>query len=91
MIGELAGVSVPRLNVPEAYVLPLARVLEQVARWTGVRSLIPVDVLETTAAGSLLFETKRSERELGMAYTPLRVALGEAVEEITKTCSGRVS
>jgi dihydroflavonol-4-reductase len=89
MIGELAGVSIPSLNVPESYVLPLARALEQVARWTGVRSPIPVDVLETSAAGSLLFEAKRSERELGMAYTPLRLALSEAVEEIRKTPSKR--
>ena len=50
---------------------------------------LPVDVLETSAAGSLLFEAKRSERELGMAYTPLRLALSEAVEEIRKTPSKR--
>jgi len=47
-----------------------------------VRPPVPVDVLETSAAGSLLFDTKRAEQELEITYTPLRTALREAVEEI---------
>jgi dihydroflavonol-4-reductase len=85
LIGELADVPVPRWNLPEAALLPIARVLERVAQWTGRRPALPVDILETTAAGSLLFDGSRAEEELGMRYTPLREALREAVQEIQET------
>ena len=82
IIGELAGVPVPRWNLPEAALLPVARLLERVAGWTGHRPLLPVDILKTTAAGSLVFDGTRAKEELQMRYTPLREALREAVEEI---------
>lgn len=82
LIGDLADVPVPKYNIPEAALIPVARMLERFARWTGKRPAIPVDILKTTAAGSLLFDGSRAERELGIRYTPLRVALREAVDEI---------
>ena len=81
IIGKLADVPVPRINLPERALIPIARLLEQWARWTKKRPSIPVDILKTTAAGSLVFDGSRAERELGMQYTPLREALREAVEE----------
>ncbi len=89
LIGEIADVPVPKHNLPEAAVLPVARLLEKIASWTGKRPAVPVDILQTTAAGSLLFDGSRAKRELGMVYTPLRVALQEAVDEI-RSGSGRV-
>ena len=44
--------------------------------------MLPVDVLKTTAAGSLLFDASRSIEELGMSYTPLETALAESVAQI---------
>jgi dihydroflavonol-4-reductase len=85
LIGELAGVRVPRLNLAERLLIPAARALERVASWTGTRPALPVDILKTTAAGSLIFDGSRAQRELGMQYTSLRVALREAVDEIRKT------
>ena len=82
IIGRLAAVSVPERNLPEGLLLPIARVLEKVASFTGKRPALPVDILKTTAAGSLLFDGSRAQEELGMRYTPLREALREAVEEI---------
>jgi dihydroflavonol-4-reductase len=82
IIGELAGVPVPRINLPERALLPVARALERLASWTGRRPALPVDILKTTAAGSLLFDGSRAKAELGMNYVPLREALREAVEEI---------
>lgn len=82
LIGELADVPVPKYNLPEASLIPVARILEGFARWTGRRPVLPVDILKTTAAGSLVFDGDRAKRELGMEYTPLRVALREAVDEI---------
>ena len=56
--------------------------MEWVSRRTGQRPVIPLDVIKTTAAGSLLFDAGRSKRELDMCYTPLRTALAESVAEI---------
>lgn len=82
IIGDLADVPVPRLNLPEGALLPVAKVLERIAMWTGHRPALPVDILKTTAAGSLVFDGSRAQSELEMRYTPLREALREAVEEI---------
>lgn len=82
LIGELANVPVPRVNIPERLLMPTARLMEWIARRTGKRPAIPLDVIKTTAAGSLLFSAGRSKRELKMTYTPLREALAESVREI---------
>ena len=82
IIGDLAEVPVPDINLPERVLIPIARILEQCARLTKKRPAIPVDILKTTAAGSLVFDGTRAERELGMQYTPLREALRDAVDEI---------
>lgn len=84
-IGRLASVSVPRWNIPESWLMPLARGMDVVARRTGKRPVLPLDVLKTTAAGSLLFDARRSIEELGMTYTPLETALAEAINEIRET------
>jgi hypothetical protein len=57
-------------------------VLERVAAWSGRRPPLPVDILKTTAAGSLVFDGSRAQEELGMRYAPLREALREAVEDV---------
>jgi dihydroflavonol-4-reductase len=82
IIGRLASVSVPHWNIPEAWLMPLARGMDVISRRTGRRPLLPLDVLKTTAAGSLLFDATRSIDELGMTYTPLETALAESVDEI---------
>ena len=85
MIGELADVPIPSANIPERWLVPPARLLEWVSRRTGQRPAIPLDVIKTTAAGSLPFSAARSKRELKMRYTPLRDALAESVAEIRGT------
>lgn len=82
LIGELSGVAAPSLNIPEALLLPMARSMEWLSRRTGVRPLLPLDVLKTTAAGSLLFDGSRAVTELGMTYRSLEYALAEAIAEI---------
>jgi len=47
--------------------------------------MMPLDVLKTTAAGSLLFDPSRGIKELGMSYTALETALAESVAEIRET------
>jgi nucleoside-diphosphate-sugar epimerase len=85
LVGEIAEVPIPSWNVPETCLLPVARGMEWLSRKTGVRPVIPLDVIKTTAAGSLLFDSSRAARELGMSYTPLKTALQEAVAEIRST------
>ncbi len=82
VIGRLANVSVPHWNIPEAWLVPVAKSMELISRRSGRRPLIPLDVLKTTAAGSLLFDARRSIDELGMTYTPLETALAESIDEI---------
>jgi dihydroflavonol-4-reductase len=82
MIGDLAAVPIPDINIPESWLMPAAKVMEWVSRRTGQRPVIPLDVIKTTAAGSLLFDAGRSKRELDMHYTSLRTALAESVAEI---------
>lgn len=81
IIGELADVPVPKLNIPESWLVPAARAMSWLSGHTGNRPVIPLDVIKTTAAGSLLFKPDRSINELKMRYTPLRQALAEAVED----------
>jgi hypothetical protein len=59
--------------------------MDIVARKTGRRPMMPLDVLKTTAAGSLLFDPSRGINELGMSYTALETALAESVAEIRET------
>lgn len=82
IIGELADVPVPTLNIPEQWLVPAARVMSWISKRTGSRPIIPLDVIKTTAAGSLLFKPDRAIEELQMRYTPLQQALAESVEEI---------
>jgi dihydroflavonol-4-reductase len=82
MIGRLSEVPVPHWNIPELWLMPLAKGLDVISRRTGKRPVLPLDVLKTTSAGSLLFDSRRSVEELGMTYTPLETALAESIEEI---------
>ncbi|MEP4148402.1 MAG: NAD-dependent epimerase/dehydratase family protein [Halioglobus sp.] len=84
LIGEIADVPIPSRNIPESWLLPIANAMEYVARATGRRPVIPLDVIKTTAAGSLLFDSDYAKKELQMQYTPLRHALEEAVEQIRR-------
>ncbi|AQA18632.1 hypothetical protein BST95_10665 [Halioglobus japonicus] len=85
LIGDIAGVRTPDINIPERWLMPTARVMEWVSRRTGKRPAIPLDVIKTTAAGSLLFSAELSKQSLAMEYTPLREALTEAVADIRAT------
>jgi hypothetical protein len=56
--------------------------MELVARFSGKRPQLPLDVLRTTQQGSLLFDGSLAEKELGLTYTPLPEALAEAIAYI---------
>lgn len=79
IIGKLADVPVPSLNISEALLKPFSVMMEFSARFTGIRPMLPMDVLKTTAAGSLLFDGSKAVRTLGLEYTSLEYALDESI------------
>ena len=83
IIGRIANVKIPSFNIPENWLIPVAKVMEAVSHFTGKRPELPMDVLKTTQAGSLLFDGSLAERELDLSYTPLKTALTDAVADVS--------
>lgn len=81
-IGKLADVNIPQNNLPEKMLIPVAKAMEAVSKISGKRPMLPLDVLNTTIAGSLLFDGSLAEEMLGMEFAPLEVALNDAINEI---------
>ena len=82
IIGKLADVRVPSMNISESVLKPISSMMEWSARITGIRPMLPLDVLKTTAAGSLLFDGSKAVRALGLKYTSLEYALDESIRDI---------
>jgi hypothetical protein len=68
--------------MPKAFILLIAQIMARLSRWTWSRPPLPLDVIKTTTAGSLLFDTKRAEQQREIHYTPQRQTRGEAMDEI---------
>lgn len=86
LVRELSGAVLPRLNLPDTTVMPLAWLLTALARLTGKPPLwgLAVDQVRTVQAG-FCADGHRAERELGLVYTPIRQAIEEAIAELNKT------
>jgi nucleoside-diphosphate-sugar epimerase len=82
LLSELSGVPVPPGAIGRTTAMLLAGLLSLWARVSGQPPLLPLDLMRTQYRGSLLFDGSKAERELGLAYTPLRDALRGAIEEI---------
>jgi dihydroflavonol-4-reductase len=87
LISELSGVPLPRRTMGPGTTLLLSRLLTLWAAITGRPPLLPLDLMRTQYRGSLLFDGRKAERELGVVYTPIREALGEAIEEVGERIS----
>ena len=84
LIAELSGQPPPRAEVPSWLALGAGHVAAFVARhMTGRNPMAPADLVRTAARGTLLFKAEKSERELGLVYTDIRVAFTEAVDLVT--------
>ena len=83
MIGEISGVPLPRLSMPNFLTMMNAYML------TGIADIIKkppiwgmaVDQMKVMKAGFNV-DGSKAERELGIKYTPIPVALREAIEFI---------
>jgi len=80
MVSEISGVALPKMRLPDFLTIFNARFLTLVANVIKKPPLwsMAIDQIRTMKEGVLVDGTK-AERELGMSYTPVRVALEEAI------------
>jgi dihydroflavonol-4-reductase len=84
IISQVSGVAMPGWTIGRRTALLLSRLMSGWARLTKRPPLMPYDLMRTAYRGSLLFDGSKAERDLGISYTPIRVALEEAIAEVTK-------
>jgi dihydroflavonol-4-reductase len=83
MISEISGVPLPKFNLPDSITMMNAFFL------TGLANLIKkpplwgmaIDQMKVMKAGFNV-DGSKAERELGIKYTPIRVALEEAIKSV---------
>ena len=80
MISDISGVPLPKIRLPDPLVMVNAALLTWLAdlvkkppKWG-----MAVDAMKTIKEG-FRFDGSKAERELGITYTPIRVALEEAI------------
>ncbi len=80
LISEISGVSAPKLRLPDSVVLVNARVLTWLADVIKEPPMwgMSFDAMSFARQGSRS-DGSKAERELGITYTPIRVALEEAI------------
>jgi dihydroflavonol-4-reductase len=82
MTAEISGVPAPRLVVPAPLAKLSAVLLTAVSRFTKRRPMMGLSVDQArTMASPLRADGSKARRELGIAYTPIRLALEEAIPE----------
>lgn len=91
LVAEASGTPPPRCEVP-AWV---AQAAGWAGAWvgrviTGRAPTAPPDLVRTAVSGNLLFHAAKAQRELGLAYTPVRAAVEEAVAFIREGKVGGV-
>ena len=80
MVSEVSGVPLPLLRLPDVLVMASAPIVTWLADLIGKPPLLGMstDQIRTMKEG-FRFDGSKAERELGITYTPIRVALEEAI------------
>lgn len=85
MVSEISGVPLPKRRLPNSVVMVnaalltlLANIIKKPPRWG-----MSIDQMRTMKEGSP-FDGSKGEKELGITYTPIRVALEEAIASYQK-------
>jgi len=78
MISEISQVPLPPVQLPDSVVLVIARLLTGLAALTKKPPYLGLDWCRTAKEG-FQGEGTKAERELGLAYTPIRQAVEEAI------------
>jgi dihydroflavonol-4-reductase len=80
MISEISGVSLPRMSLPDNIVVGLARIF---TLFSDIFKLPPLYGLSRDQVSAMMSDArctgKKAERELGIKYTPTKIALQEAI------------
>ncbi|HVN55480.1 MAG TPA: NAD-dependent epimerase/dehydratase family protein [Anaerolineaceae bacterium] len=86
LIQKISGTPAPPFRLPDWMVMTVANLLTFRARWTGIspRWGLSVDAGRTLRAG-FYFDGTKIQRELGLVYTPIEVAIREAVEDYRRS------
>jgi dihydroflavonol-4-reductase len=76
MVSEISGVPLPRVHLPDSLALASARLLTWLADLTKKPPLwgMAVDEISMIKEG-FRFDGSKAERELGINYTPIRLAI----------------
>jgi len=80
MVGDISGVPLPRIRLPDSLVKMGAALLTWLAKLTKRPPILGMsaDQMRTMKEG-LRFDGSKAERELGITYTPIRTGLEEAI------------
>lgn len=83
MLSEISGKKLPRMKMPDALTMMMARVLTWLADLTGKPPALDmsIDQMRLMKEG-LRVDGSKAERALGLTYTPIRSALEEIVREM---------
>lgn len=85
MISEISGVPLPKIHLPDSLVMMNATLLTWLANLIKKPPVwgMSMDQIKTMKEGARI-DGSKAERELGIAYTPIRVALQEAIASYQK-------
>ena len=85
MIGEISGVRLPKIHLPDSITMLNAVLLTGIANVIKKPPLwgMAIDQMKTMKAGFNI-DGSKAERELGISYTPIRFALEEVIASIQK-------
>lgn len=80
LISELSGVPLPKMRLPGSLVMAQAMLLTGLADLTKKPPLwqMSADAIRT-ARENLWFDGSKAEKELGIVYTPIRVAIEDEI------------
>lgn len=79
ILSPRCGIPAPRIKLPHAPVLLLARIMDVISRFTGREPFIPLDGVRM-ARTRMFFSSRRAEEELSYRHRPARDALWRAVD-----------
>jgi len=85
MVSEISGVPLPKLRLPDSLAMLNARLLTWLANLIKKPPMwgMAIDQIRTMKEGARA-DGSKAERELGITYTPIRVALEEAIASYQK-------
>ncbi|MGW8178318.1 MAG: NAD-dependent epimerase/dehydratase family protein [bacterium] len=80
LISEISGVPLPRMRLPDSVAIANARILTHVANLVQKPPMLGMSIDQCRAMKEgMQGDGSKAERELGITYTPIRVALEEAI------------